>query len=63
MSDSPDYVDDRALEERTPLSRSWYQQARIRGSGPPWIKVGRRALYRWADVVAWLESQRVGGAA
>lgn len=27
---------------------------RHRGSGPPFIKVGRRVLYRWADVADYL---------
>jgi hypothetical protein len=54
-----EYVDDRDLERRTPICRDHWQRMRQRGEGPPWIKCGRRCLYRWADVVAWLEAQRV----
>lgn len=29
------------------------------GTGPAYIRVGRYAKYRWSDVDAWIESQRV----
>lgn len=57
-SDTAEYVDDRDLARRTPISRAQWQLYRQRGGGPSWIKVGRRCVYRWADVVAWLEKQR-----
>ena len=31
---------------------------RSEGNGPAFVKVGRRALYREADVEQWLEQQR-----
>jgi hypothetical protein len=31
-------------------------QLRYRGTGPKFIKAGRRVLYRWADVNAWLDA-------
>lgn len=34
-------------------------QARYRGTGVPFIKVGRRVMYRWADVDAYLKSRLV----
>lgn len=34
-------------------------QDRHAGKGVPYIKYGRRVLYRWADVAAYLESNRV----
>jgi hypothetical protein len=30
-------------------------QDRYRGTGPRFIKRGRRVLYRWSDVVDWLD--------
>jgi hypothetical protein len=30
---------------------------RGRGTGPPWIRVGRRCLYREKDVLAWLDER------
>ncbi|EHB53792.1 hypothetical protein MycrhDRAFT_4255 [Mycolicibacterium rhodesiae JS60] len=34
-------------------------QDRYRGIGPRFIKHGRRVLYRWADVYAYLEANTV----
>ncbi|MGH3265793.1 MAG: helix-turn-helix transcriptional regulator [Trebonia sp.] len=31
-------------------------QMRYRGTGPKFVKAGRRVLYRWADVNAWLDA-------
>jgi Helix-turn-helix domain len=30
---------------------------RSEGNGPPYVKVGRRAMYREADVERWLQSR------
>ncbi len=58
---APVYVDDRELVRRTSIARATWQKMRIEGRGPEVRKVGRRCLYRWSEVVAWIESQRVGG--
>lgn len=39
-------------------------QMRYRGTGPKFIKVGKRVIYRWADVHAYLDEntmQRTDG--
>ncbi len=59
----PVYVDDRELARRTSIARATWQKMRFEGRGPAVRKIGRRCLYRWSEVVAWLESHRVGGAA
>lgn len=28
-----------------------------RGGGPPYVRFGRRALYRWADVLDWARAK------
>jgi hypothetical protein len=38
-------------------------QLRFRGAGPRFIKVGRRVLYRWADVLEYLEENTRTGTA
>lgn len=53
-----EYVDDRDLARLTPISRSHWQHLRVLREGPPWRKVGRRVVYLWSDVRAWIESQK-----
>jgi hypothetical protein len=53
----PEYVDDRDLARLTPLGRPHWQALRYHGGGPPFRKIGRRVVYRWVDVVAWIEAQ------
>ena len=36
------------------LSKTWLEQLRSKNLGPKWLKVGKRALYRPADLEAWL---------
>lgn len=54
-----DLVDDRDLAARTPIARITWQTWRARGKGPPFYQIGRRRLYRWSEVLVWLESQRI----
>jgi hypothetical protein len=37
------------------LSSTWLAQMRLKGNGPRYVKVGRKVLYRPADVEAWLD--------
>lgn len=55
----PEYVDDRVLIARFSLSRSFWQELRARGKGPPYYKVGgKRILYKLHEVQQWMEAQR-----
>ncbi len=56
------YVDERVLQERTGLARVTWQKHRSKGTGPRFFKAGRRCLYRWSDVVSWIEGRAVGAA-
>jgi hypothetical protein len=43
------------LEERTGIpTATWRYWAHI-GGGPPSVKVGRRRLYKWSEVQAWVD--------
>jgi predicted DNA-binding transcriptional regulator AlpA len=35
------------------LSLSWLAKARMRGDGPPYVKLGRSIRYRETDLVHW----------
>lgn len=37
------------------LSRSFMRQARVKGTGPAFIKMGRAVRYRLEDLDAWIE--------
>lgn len=55
---APDeWVDERDLAKRLPFSRVTWQNWRRRGQGPRYYKVGKRCLYKWGEVVAWMEAQ------
>jgi hypothetical protein len=34
-------------------------QMRYMGTGPKFIKAGHRVLYRWADVLEWLDNNTI----
>ncbi|MEF2549060.1 helix-turn-helix domain-containing protein [Aurantimonas sp. E1-2-R+4] len=40
------------------LSKSSLAKLRLSGAGPAYCKLGRRVVYRAADLEAWLESRR-----
>lgn len=43
---------------RLGLSRSWLEKLRLSGEGPPYIRIGARAVAYWSDdLIAWAESR------
>ncbi|MGI3187080.1 helix-turn-helix transcriptional regulator [Nioella aestuarii] len=48
-----------ALATITDTSKSTWEKMRMRGEGPPYIKVRNLVWYRWADVEAWLAAHEV----
>jgi hypothetical protein len=49
------YLSAEGVSHLTPFSKKALEIKRARGGGPHWSRVGRRIVYRWADVVAWIE--------
>lgn len=45
------------LHDRTGLVLQWLRVARMRDLGPPFKRFGRRVLYHWPMVQAWLPAQ------
>lgn len=39
------------------LSERTLERMRVRGDGPPFVKAGRRVLYRPADLDAWIAAR------
>lgn len=44
--------------ERIRKSASWLNQARCKGIGPTYLKVGAQVFYEPSDIEAWLAAQR-----
>ena len=40
------------------LSPSWLAKARMRGDGPPYVKLGRAIRYREGALVQWMRSRQ-----
>jgi predicted DNA-binding transcriptional regulator AlpA len=40
------------------VSASWLAKARMRGDGPPYIKVGRSIRYSEAAILQWMKSRQ-----
>jgi predicted DNA-binding transcriptional regulator AlpA len=40
------------------LSASWLAKARMRGDGPPYVKLGRSIRYTEAGILEWMRSRR-----
>ena len=38
------------------LSQSWLAKARMRGDGPPYVKIGRSVRYAEGALVQWMKS-------
>lgn len=57
-----EYIDERALAAWVGICVGTLQQMRWRGSGPPYVKFGARAVrYHVPSVRAWLDTRTVVG--
>jgi hypothetical protein len=53
-----DLLSEKELAGYLMRSVAWLQRARWDGSGPPFLKVGRKVLYNFGDIQGWLDTQR-----
>ncbi len=51
-------VDTRRAAELIGMSRRTLEKWRSEGTGPPFLKLGRRVLYSVADLEEWIQSRR-----
>ena len=40
------------------VSLSWLAKARMRGDGPPYIRIGRSIRYTEAAIIQWMKSRQ-----
>lgn len=46
--------------EWTGMSPAWFEMSRFKGTGIPYVRLGRAVRYRTSDVQRWIESNVVG---
>lgn len=54
------FLNDKEASDRYGYSRSWFQQAREKGGGPPFIKMGpgcARVLYNLENTDNWFKER------
>jgi predicted DNA-binding transcriptional regulator AlpA len=51
-------LDAQRAADWTGLSTSTLAKLRLSGDGPTYVKLGRRVVYRIADLEAWIEAHR-----
>lgn len=44
----------------TSMSPAWFEQNRFRGTGIPYVKIGRSVRYRASDVQRWIDEHVIG---
>jgi hypothetical protein len=63
MQSSPDEAHERdtdlltesqAREQELPMSLAWFRRRRVRGGGPPFVRVSNRVFYRRGDLRRWI---------
>jgi len=59
MIDDDSMLDAQATERLIGLRMATLAKMRCMGGGPPFVKAGRRVLYRRGDLIAWLNARRV----
>jgi Helix-turn-helix domain len=52
-------LDAKAAERLIGLRKATLAKMRCVGGGPPFVKAGRRVLYRRVDLITWLNARRV----
>ena len=61
IADNPDYLDEALTEEETAvivgLAVSTLRSKRVRGGGPPFLRLGSSIRYRRRDLLDWMEQQ------
>lgn len=51
------FMDQAELADFLRRSEAWCERARWAGTGPRFVKIGRKPFYRLKDVEVWIESR------
>ena len=43
-----------ARDQELPMSLAWYRRSRVRGGGPPFIRISNRIFYRRGALRQWI---------
>lgn len=57
MSGVPELRNEKRVSEILGVAVATLRQWRIRGTGPDYVKLGRRVLYRMEDVSRWIDER------
>ena len=55
---TPNFLTPKEAAARLKVSLSWLAKARMRGDGPPYIRVGRSIRYGETALIQWMRSQQ-----
>jgi hypothetical protein len=55
---TPHFLTPKETAARLKVSLSWLAKARMRGDGPPYIRVGRSIRYGETTLIQWMRSQQ-----
>ena len=55
----PRYLTRRELSEEYPISYSTLAHMAMEGKGPPYSRIGKKAIYKVMDVERWIERHRI----
>lgn len=58
-ADEDTMYDPRVAHRFTGIAVATLAKMRCVGGGPPFVKAGRKVLYRRGDLIAWLSARRV----
>lgn len=59
MEDSPRYIDEVAVSKITGRALSTLRNERSKGSGIPYVKIGRSVRYELADVINFMAAHKI----
>lgn len=52
-----EFIPQRLAQQRWGMSDSWFEKQRLIGTGPPFVRIGRKILYPIREGDAWFRSR------